>query len=138
MTPRRVGPEDYEDLGFFATSMAAKAARAEIDFDKGGDGHTMSELSPPHNRTPTSVAAAASKVSDAATERARVYIYLASLGAVGATREEIEDALHMPGNTVRPRVWELMGNGGHVARIMEAGVVRLTRSGRRAEVLVVL
>lgn len=130
---KRHAPEEPEDdAPLFAACDVVKTTRyAPMVVN-------LASLSPPHNRTPTSVAAATSKVSDAATERARVYAYIASLGAVGATREEIEDALQMPGNTVRPRVWELMGNGGHVARIREAGFTRATRSGRRAEVLVII
>jgi hypothetical protein len=92
---------------------------------------------PPHNGRPTSIAAAASVADRVATQR------LAVLGVIaatphGLTREEIADALHLGGDTVRPRVWELMGNNGHGAQIRESGERRKTRSGRNAEVLVAL
>lgn len=89
---------------------------------------------PPHNKTRTSIAAAASKRSSVATERFRVISYIRSCPN-GATREEIEDGLGMPGNTVRPRVWELLGNSGHARQLREGPTTRRTRSGRQAFIL---
>jgi hypothetical protein len=89
---------------------------------------------PPHNGKPTSIAAAESVVNSASRQRAQVYAFIAGRKD-GATREEIEIALGLAGNAVRPRVWELLGNNGHAARIRESGERRRTNSGRMAEVL---
>ncbi len=81
----------------------------------------------------TSAAAAAShSASDAATMRARVLAYIRSRGIHGATRLEIQDALGMSGDTVRPRVCELIARG----LIETSGEIRRTASGRPSEVLV--
>lgn len=85
---------------------------------------------PPHNGTPTSIDAADGLV-DASTLRATV---LEAIRAAtnGLTREELEGVTGLSGNTVRPRVWELMRAG----RITESGR-RPSASGRAAAVLVV-
>jgi DNA-binding Lrp family transcriptional regulator len=84
---------------------------------------------PPHNGTPTSIDAAEA-IHDASTLRATV---LAAIEAApnGLTREELEKATGLSGNTVRPRVWELLRAG----RITACGC-RPTASGRAAAVLV--
>lgn len=56
---------------------------------------------------------------------------LDALEAGGLTREEIGEWLGWSGDTVRPRVDELMKKGF----IEEAGEMRLTRRGKRAAVL---
>jgi hypothetical protein len=93
---------------------------------------------PPHNQRATSLAAAQSKQTVAATERERVYEAIRRMGTYGATREELQSKLSMAGDTVRPRCWELLGNSGHTARIRVSDAVRSTKSGRAAEVLVAL
>jgi predicted ArsR family transcriptional regulator len=72
----------------------------------------------------------ASCLIDAKTARARV---LAALQAnpAGLTRQELESELHMDGNTIRPRVAELMARG----LIRPSGEIRRTASGRASEVL---
>jgi hypothetical protein len=85
---------------------------------------------PPHNGTPTSIDAADGLV-DASTLRATV-LEAIKQAPNGLTREELEKATGLSGNTVRPRVWELLHDG----RIMQAGT-RPTASGRAAAVLVV-
>lgn len=87
---------------------------------------------PPHNGTPTSIAAADSITESADTLRARVLAYVVSRGAMGATREEIEVGTGIGGNTVRPRVRELIRD----LRLVESGLMRSTCSGRLAVVLV--
>jgi hypothetical protein len=85
----------------------------------------------------TSTEAATEKDEDSrVTERRRVYEYIYDKGDYGATREEIEFGLSLSGNTVRPRVWELLGSGGrHKPAIFESSDRRPTTSGRRAAVL---
>lgn len=89
---------------------------------------------PPHNSTPTSIQAASSKRSTAATERARVLAYIQSRRD-GATREEVEEALGISGNSVRPRVAELLGNYGHTKVLREGPTTRKTKAGRNAAIL---
>jgi hypothetical protein len=88
---------------------------------------------PPHNGTPTSKAAAQEIRHTADNLRARVYEFIALCGENGATREECEIGLEMPGSTVRPRVVELM-KAGKVREVPD--VTRATESGRQAAILV--
>lgn len=84
---------------------------------------------PPHNGTPTSIDAADGLV-DPSTLRATV-LEAIRRAPNGLTREELEGVTGLSGNTVRPRVWELMRAG----RITACGC-RRTASGRAAVVLV--
>jgi hypothetical protein len=88
--------------------------------------------SAPHNGTPTSKDAAADIREHAPTLRAKVLAFVASRGDYGATSQEIEMMLDMPGNTVRPRLVELREHGTIAASMF----TRLTTSGRRAVVWV--
>lgn len=85
-----------------------------------------------HNGGATSRAAAESMEGCAKNLRARVLAYIQRCGAGGATREQIEEALEMSGNTARPRVRELMKEG----KIQTSLFTCKTKSGREAEVLV--
>ena len=88
---------------------------------------------------PTSKRAAINKRPTASAQRERVYRYLAECGSYGATREEIQEALGLSGDSVRPRVKELLGWGQRPQRLaVIPGVTRVTRSGQRAEVLVIV
>jgi len=87
---------------------------------------------PAQRHSATSVEAAQAIEPRAATLRRRVLDYLRECGDRGATRQEVEAALGMSGNTVRPRVCELMEMG----LVQETTETRLTPSGRRAFVLV--
>jgi predicted transcriptional regulator len=82
----------------------------------------------------TSVAAAEIIRPSAAAIRARVADHVARCGDFGATEQEIEQALALPGNTVRPRLWELEKAG----QVVKSIKTRLTRSGRQARVYVAL
>jgi len=84
----------------------------------------------PHNGTPTSREAALSIRRALPALEQRVLVYIASR-ADGCTREEIGDALHMGGDTVRPRVAELLAR-----ELVREDGERKTRSGRPAAVLV--
>jgi len=87
---------------------------------------------PPHNGKPTSILAAEEIKPTVARLREQVYAFIRDRGKVGATREEIETSLAINSNSCRPRVWELL----KANRIAETQETRLTRSGRKAVVLV--
>ena len=74
--------------------------------------------------------AAAESVVNAGTLRAKVRDFIADLGGYGATDEEVQNALNLSGNTVRPRRRELE-KAGHV---VDSGRTRATQSGRQAVV----
>ena len=78
----------------------------------------------------TSKDAAASARQNAAVTRMRVAEEIRNRGEMGATDEEVQYALQLPGNTKRPRRIEL-GLSGHV---YDSGKRRSTRAGRDAVV----
>lgn len=84
-----------------------------------------------HNHTATSIAAAEHAQSGAAVARQRILDAIRAAGVHGLTREQVEAATGIPGNTVRPRVRELIQRG----HIEEAGERRMTKSGDKAMVL---
>jgi hypothetical protein len=79
----------------------------------------------------TSVEAAERIAPKAPSLRERVYAFI-RFSVDGRTNEEIESGCGMPGNTVRPRVVELVKAG----RVRDSGATRETRSGRQAVVWV--
>jgi hypothetical protein len=89
--------------------------------------------------TSKEAAVAKCKLNDAGNQRESIFDLIQSCEDCGATREEVEDFLQMSGNTVRPRIKELLGEskGYIVARIRRNGETRKTKSGLNAEVLVV-
>ncbi len=95
------------------------------------------QLELPYNAHPpfvqgsdTSLLAATQIQSSAKTLRQVVLDYLKRLGYLGATDEEICEALDMAGNTVRPRRRELELSG----QVRKTELRRKTRSGRLAVV----
>jgi hypothetical protein len=86
-----------------------------------------------HNGTATSIAAAESVRGTAATDRQRVLDAIRAADIHGLTRDEVERVTGLTGNSVRPRVAELLAAG----TIEEAGEIRRTASGRAAKVLTV-
>lgn len=92
------------------------------------------DFEPPSNGVRTSDAAAESVAGVSAEMRRRVLEHIRSCGDHGCTAEEIEDALGIPGNSVRPRLWELRKVP---AKIKDSERTRPTRSGRKAVVYVV-
>lgn len=72
----------------------------------------------------------AAQLIDANTARMRVLVALRA-NPEGLTRQELETELGMDGNTVRPRVAELMAR----RLIRPSGEIRRTASGRASEVL---
>jgi len=75
---------------------------------------------------------AAEQYNHVVADRLRVLYFLINTPD-GATREELETALSIQGNTLRPRVWELL----KTKKIVESKNTRLTRAGRKALVLYV-
>lgn len=88
------------------------------------------DLFAPHNGTRTSRAAAESvDIGDVKTQRRRIMLFVLEQG--DATRDEIEAALDIAGDAVRPRCVRLQEDGWLEPK---GKVERLTRKGRRAQV----
>ena len=83
---------------------------------------------PPHNNTATSIAAADAIAGDMG--RLELLVLRCVIGLGNATTEELEEALSLPGNTVRPRIWTLRQKGF----VRELEGTRSTKSGRQAQV----
>jgi predicted transcriptional regulator len=85
----------------------------------------------PHNGTATSREAARRIRNTVALQRSRVLAAIIKADD-GATREEIEKVTGIAGNSVRPRVAELIA-----ARLVKEkkNDVRATKSGRSAQIL---
>lgn len=81
--------------------------------------------SAPHNGTRTSVDAAHAIKPHVAAQRGRVLTLLAGRPE-GMTAQEIEDALSLTGNSVRPRLVELREGGS----VRDSGRTRKSASGR--------
>ncbi len=80
------------------------------------------------NGVRTSDAAAESMRPHASTLRDKVRQHIAANGINGATADEIEHALGLAGNTVRPRLVELRNRH----QVCDSGRTRKTVSGRQA------
>lgn len=96
---------------------------------------TMTELplwmtDAPHSGSRTSRDAAADIKPHVARLRARVLAFIATRGSAGCTREEIERGTGLAGNTVRPRVVELLEHGA-----VRVSGHRANDRGRKVEVL---
>ena len=72
------------------------------------------------NAQRTSIAAAQKVLPRTGSLRRKVYEYILNLGLRGATVQEIEKALHIEGNTVRPTRISLVKDGF----IMDTGTTR--------------
>lgn len=81
---------------------------------------------PPAQPTATSLAAAAQIAPSANRLRALVLGYIRECGAAGATDEQVQVALNMPGSTERPRRCELVASGC----VVDSGMTRKLASGR--------
>lgn len=82
----------------------------------------------------TSEAAGAAAAKRAPAIRSTIFAFIKSRGQAGATADEIEKHLNIPGNTVRPRLVELRED----FRIERAPTTRPTRAGRQAVVWVAI
>lgn len=80
----------------------------------------------------TSAEAKRRNAPSAATQRSAVYEFIRARGEHGATDDEVQVGLNLPGNTQCPRRLELAEAG----RIATNGETRPTRKGRRAAVWV--
>ena len=85
---------------------------------------------PAQRHSATSLAAAVAIEPVSGKDRLRVLLYLREQGQRGATDEQIQDALGLPGSTERPRRIELWEKG----LVWKSIETRLTRSGRKATV----
>jgi DNA-directed RNA polymerase specialized sigma24 family protein len=83
------------------------------------------------NRRPTSAAARERVQPHLSRLRGKVYTAVLKAGVRGLTREEIEQRTRIPGNTVRPRVRELI----KMKLLVLSSEERCTDSGCNAEVL---
>src|SRR5690349_9049778 len=87
----------------------------------------------PNSGTPTSKAAAGSMKTHAGQQRKLVRQFFVDRGSLGATQQEVELALGIAGNSVRPRCKELEQSG----EIKNSGSTRPTLSRRNAAVWVI-
>jgi hypothetical protein len=86
----------------------------------------------PYSNATTSRAAAHAARGSAKAQRLLVLGALRNAGDAGLTREDLQYLLDLPGDSVRPRVWQLLQQG----LIAVSDRQRATFSGRIAEVLV--
>jgi CRP-like cAMP-binding protein len=95
----------------------------------GGDGlkPTMYHI-PPTNGVQTSNEAAAAIEPFSQRQRDILYAYVCDQYMLGTTNQEAEEALGMPAQTITPRMLELRKEG----LVVDSGMKRKTRSGRRA------
>jgi hypothetical protein len=85
----------------------------------------------------TSKEAAHLKAATADQQRAYVFRVLDRRKGYGATLEELEGLTGLPGNSLRPRMWELRGKDRKNQRptlVVDSGRRRRTLSGRNAVV----
>lgn len=88
---------------------------------------------PPYQKhSDTSRAAAASMADISGRIRLQVLDAIRYSGNDGRTALELEAELHIDGDTIRPRIVELMNAGA----VIDSGERRKTASGRNARVLV--
>lgn len=78
-----------------------------------------------HNAQRTSLLAAEKALPKSGTKRRRVYDYIANRGLLGATDDEIEGALGIDGNTIRPTRGGLVEDG----YIINTGTTRKNKHG---------
>jgi hypothetical protein len=87
-------------------------------------------FAPPAQPVDTSRTAAATIQPHTARIREAVYLWLKTQGARGATCGEIEAALGLSGNTVRPRLRELQGDAPWALELMTRIVRTAEKRGR--------
>ena len=94
----------------------------------------------PGSETSRQAAIAKYDAGSSPSQREMIYRLIMFAGDKGQTREEIAEKLDLSGDTVRPRVKELLGEakGWPDALIKRSGETRATKSGLRAEVLLIV
>ncbi|MFW6124605.1 MAG: hypothetical protein ACOC46_00545 [Pirellulales bacterium] len=115
MTQRMLFPTNFEPAAPTPLTRAKRAGR-----------------STPHSGSATSRAAAEAIRPEAGTLSAAVFEFIVGAGDRGATDGEIQRALHLAGDTERPRRRALQQRG----LIIDSGHRRKTPSGREAVVWV--
>ena len=115
----------YEEARFLG--IKGQRQREQADFDAL---FAPTYPSPPDNGTSTSREAAVKIMPHADTQRAEILAVIAASDA-GLTREQVGEITGLAGDSVRPRVYELIA--ARVVRQTED--TRLTHSGRRAYIL---
>jgi hypothetical protein len=90
-------------------------------------------LPPPHNGTDTSADAAESVANLTGELRIKIFDWLVTKGDLGATSDEAEVALGLSHQTCSPRILELR----KANMVVDSGLRRLTRGGRKAKVWIV-
>lgn len=90
----------------------------------------MNTLTPHQPGSATSLAAAEAIEPHSLTMLRQVRAYFQERGEYGATDEEVQSALNMPGSTQRPRRVNLCERG----EVYDTGTTRKTKSGRMATV----
>jgi len=96
-------------------------------------GLPLFDWAPPYQRDSETSREAAEHIEPVAgTLRAQVRRFIERRGAWGATRDEICASLNLTIQSVTPRVNELLRDG----HVIEPGQRRMTRAGRRAEVVI--
>ena len=94
----------------------------------------------PGSETSRRAAIAKYDAGSSPSQREMIYRLIMFAGEKGQTREEIAEKLDLSGDTVRPRCKELLGEmqSWPDALIKRSGKTRATKSGLKAEVLVVI
>ena len=93
----------------------------------------------PGSKTSRQAAIAKYDRRDSIVQRELILSFIRERGDYGATRKEIQTWFKLSGDSVRPRVKELLGQakGWTAPRIRVSELTRKTVSGNRAEVLVI-
>ena len=96
----------------------------------GGEVAPYGGLPPFQRNSDTSIEAALKMAGKAGSLRRQIYYFLKERAGRGATDEEVQVGLDMPGNTQRPRRCELEQAG----LVHDSGLRRKTTAGREAVV----
>jgi len=94
----------------------------------------------PGSETSRQAAIAKYDAGSSPSQREMIYRLIMFAGEKGQTREEVAEKLDLSGDTVRPRICELLGQakGWTDALIKRSGETRKTKAGLKAEVLVIV
>lgn len=101
-------------------------------FNPPADPVAKNHLGPWARGSTTSRQAALDNYPHSGTQRRKVLDAITAAAERGCTRPELAMALHLPENSIRPRVVELLERGF----VVETNRTRLTHTGSKASVLV--
>lgn len=107
------------------------------------EGAALGEQLPSVRHAPATSRAAARRAEfGAEAQRELVFACLLERGRNGATAEELGQLLELPGDSIRPRLWELRGLNRKrpelPVRVQDSGRTRRTQARRRAVVWLAL